>query len=83
MSALKQVNYPPGLPMPEKKQPRGTHPIQVDTEIVSQIKTIVAHTGQSISDYVSPILKDQVFRDYERVTAEQNRKIEEARKKKK
>lgn len=68
------------IPMSDKR--RGTHPIQVETRIANQIKTIVAHTGESISDYVSPLIRERVAKDYERIVREQLEKIEKEKKQK-
>ena len=65
-------------PKPEEKKPpkkRNTAPVQVDADIAEMLVVIAAHDKKNVSEIASPLLRQWVEANYERVNREMAARI--------
>lgn len=55
---------------PAEKPKRTTKPIQVDADLAEMAVVIAAHDGKNISEIVSPLIRQWIVTNYERVNRE-------------
>lgn len=71
----------------EKKQPpkadgregRKSAPVQIDKELAKMAATIAAHDGITLSELLSPVLRQFLLTNYERVQREAAERIKRMR----
>lgn len=68
-----------GESKPEDRSNRKTAPIQVERQLAEMIVQIAAHDGKTITDTISPLIKQWVLTNYERVLQEGKARLDQAR----
>lgn len=58
---------------------RKTAPIQVEKELAVMVVQIAAHDGKTIAETISPLIRQWVLTNYERVLAEGKNRLDAAR----
>lgn len=66
----------PGNQPGEKKPTRSTAPIQIDAELARMAAVIASHDKTSISEIISPLVRQWLLTNYERVDQEMQSRIQ-------
>lgn len=74
----KQTGKKSGGDAPDGKG-RKTAPVQVDKDLARMAATIAAHDGRTIADILSPLIKQWIMTNYERVQKEMQDRLKTMR----
>lgn len=64
-----------GEPPAKKKPERKTAPVQIDAELARMAAVIAAHDKKNIADIISPLVRQWLLTNYERVQKEIQQRI--------
>ena len=64
---------------PEDRSGRKTAPVQIDKELARMLGTIAAHEGTTQAALLTPLIRQWIITNYERVRQEMGAKLKEIR----